>query len=190
MYTWILHSTSPVFTASYCVGSMFTPWRKTTWKQAGCRMTSAVMIPTWNTACSEPADCTLATQLLWCMKCNTKYNLIFWLAARQSGSLQTQPVQCLSVFECVCCCCASRLLCPSVSRRAHDIGDECFGIESQGESSPPPPRDHPRRRRVVCHPVPIDSTRGCNSAVLFIGPSHPRLLPRPICVTLARRWRI
>lgn len=58
--------------------------------------------------------------------------------------------------------------------RARDIGDERFGVESQGESSPLSPlATTPVGRRVVCHPVPTDSTRGCDSAVLFLGLSHP-----------------
>lgn len=153
---------------------------------------STVVIPTWNvlssTACSEPADCTVATQLLWCMKCNTKYNLIFWLAAQQSGSLQShsQPVQCLSVFAAA----APRGHSARVCHSEHmTLGTSILALSHRGNPLLSP-RDHPRRSRVVCHPVPIDNTRGCSSPVLFIGLSHPRLLPRPICVTLARRRRI
>ncbi len=156
-------------------------------------LTSTVVIPTWNVlssiACSKPADCTLATQLLWCMKCNTKYNLIFWLAAQQSGSLRShsQPVQCLSVFAAAAAPRGSSAWVCHSERMT--LGTSVLALSHRGNPLLSP-LDHPRRRRVVCHPVPIDNTRGCGSPVLFIGLSHPRLLPRPICVTLAQRRRI
>lgn len=75
-----------------------------------------------------------------------------------------------------------------VLRRAMTLGTSVLAVShGGGESSP---RDNPQWRRVVCHPVPIDSTRGRGSAVLFLGRSHPRLLPRPICMTAARRRQI
>lgn len=137
------------------------------------------MLSSHSPACSEQADYTLATQLLWCMKCNTKYNLTSRPSAQQSGSLQTRkPTSAVSV--CVRRCRASRLLCLSVLQRACDIGDERFGIESQGESSlssrPPPseesrlpPSPHRQHQRLqLCSPIyrPIPSNVAAATANL------------------------
>lgn len=146
---------------------------------------SAVVASTWtaltSTACSEPVPW-LCISNPASVKYKVQHQIKSCLLTRISAESQPASV----VFECVCCCCcASRPRCLSVSQRVHDIGDEHLGNESRGESSPRSPPDHPRWRKVICHPVPIDSTRGCSSAVLFIGLSHQRLLPQPICVTVA-----
>lgn len=153
-------------------------------------VTSTVMIPTWDvlhpTACSQPArwaraNHALHTSLLWYMKCTTTYNLIFWLAAQPQS--HSQPVRRLSVFA------AAAAPRGCVAASTWHWGRALWHWVTGGIlSSLFVTTSH--RRRVVCHPVPIDSTRGCGSAVLFLGLSHPRLLPRPICVTPARRRQI
>lgn len=71
------------------------------------------------------------------------------------------------------------------------LGRSILALSHEGNPLfPPLPPDHPPRRGIVCHPVPIDSTTGCSSAVLFIGLSLPRLLPQPICVTQAPEQQI
>ena len=138
-------------------------------------VTSTVLIPTWNavispTSLQRASRLHTCNQLLWCMKCNTKYNLTSRPTAQQSGSLQThsQPARCLCAFAaagprgCSARVCYSELV---------TLGTSVLALSHRG--NPLSPRDHPHRRRVVCHPVPIDSTRGCGSAALFIGLPHP-----------------
>lgn len=71
----------------------------------------------------------------------------------------------------------------SVLWQTMTLGTSVFGSESRGRGilSSRPPVEESR-----CHPVPIDSTGG----VLFLGRSHPRLLPRSICMTPARQRQI
>lgn len=75
----------------------------------------------------------------------------------------------------------------SVLWQTMTLGTSVFGSESRGRGilSSRPPVEESR-----CHPVPIDSTGGGGSAVLFLGRSHPRLLPRSICMTPARQRQI
>lgn len=90
------------------------------------------------------------------------------LSSLAACKLASQPVQCLCAFAaagprgCSARVCYSELV---------TLGTSVLALSHRG--NPLSPRDHPHRRRVVCHPVPIDSTRGCSSAVLFIGLSHP-----------------
>lgn len=97
------------------------------------------------------------------------YNLLSWLVAQPAKSEPGSEERVCAVG----CSMTLGIIILALSHRGNPLLSPC---------------DHPYRRRVVCHPVPIDSTTG--SGLLFLGLTHPQLLPRPICVTPARRQLI
>lgn len=139
-------------------------------------------------ACSKPTDwlyTSIPTTL--CMKSRRKKSCcVPTLSSAASQPAKSQPTS--IVFECLLPLHLAATLPEHVGASAWHWGRAFWHWVTGGILSTLLSLRPPHRIKVVCHPVPIDSTRGCCSAVLFIGLSLPWLLPWLICVTVAQ-WQ-